>query len=146
MITLARINIAFRTRTIADYWLQSIIALVVTASYGYDAWLGINVYLNYGVSSLTGIIWDVAVIALSIFLVRGWTVAQALIAVVALVGLQGRWSMLTSVWFWMPHMDGRRTLVLMTTTANVVTLVLLAVPLMWRYGRRAVVVTAARGT
>ena len=146
MLTLVPTGIASRTRTTTDCWLHAVIALVVTASYGYDAWLGINVYLNYGVSSLTGIIWDVAVIALSIFLVRGWAVAQALIAIVALVGLQGRWSMLTSVWFWMPHMDGRRTLVLMTTTANVVTLVLLAVPLIWRYSRRAVVLSAARGT
>lgn len=125
-----------RGRSTADYWLHAAIALVVTASYGWDAWIGINAHLNYAVGSLTGIVWDVAVIALSIFLVRGWTFAQALIALVALVGLQGRWSMLTSVWFWMPHMDGRRTLVLMTTTANVLTLLLLAVPLVWRYGRK----------
>jgi len=132
-----------RERSTIDRWLHAAIALLVTASYGWDAWLGINAYFSYEVGSLTGIVWDVAVIALSIFLVRGWTFARLTIAVVALAGLQGRWSMLTSVWFWMPHMDGRRTLVLMTTAANVLTLVLLAVPLVWQYSNR-VFATAAR--
>jgi hypothetical protein len=146
MITTIPAGLDFRGRSKTDYWINAAIALVVTMSYGWDAWLGTNAYLSYTVGSLTGIVWDVAVIALCIFLVRGWTFAQALIALVALVGLQGRWSMLTSVWFWMPNMDGRRTLVLMTTTANVLTLVLLSVPLVWRYTSRMLAIAQPRGT
>lgn len=133
-----------RERSTTDRWLHTAIALVVTASYGWDAWIGINAYRDYALGSLTGIVWDVAVIALSIFLVRGWTFAQLTIAIIALIGLQGRWSMLTSVWFWMPHMNGRRTLVLMTTTANVMTLVLLAVPLVWYYSSHALTTATRR--
>ena len=133
-----------RERSATDRWLHAAIALLVTVSYGWDAWLGINAYYYHVVGSLTGIAWDVAVIALSIFLVRGWTFAQLTIAVVALVGLQGRWSMLTSVWFWMPNMNGRRTLVLMTSAANVMTLVLLAVPLVWYYSGRAIATATRR--
>jgi hypothetical protein len=102
--------------------------------------------VDYSIGSLTGIVWDVAVIALTIFLVRGRALAQAVLALIALAGLQGRWSMLTSVWFWLPNMDGRRTLVLMTTSANLVTLVLLAVPLIWRQSSRLVAIAAPRGT
>jgi hypothetical protein len=137
---------SFRTRSTSDYWICVAIAVVVVASYGWDAWLGIQAYLDFAVGSLTGIVWDVAVIALCIFLVRGRLIAQLLLALVALGGLQGRWSMLTSVWFWMPHMDGRRTLVLMTTTANVLTLILLAVPLLWRHSGRVFAFAAPRGT
>ena len=133
-----------RDRSVTDRWIHAGIALVVTASYGWDAWIGINAYLNYAVGSLTGIVWDVAVIALCIFLLRGWTVAQLVIALVALAGLRTRWPMLTSTWFWMPHMDGRRTLVLMTTAANAITLVLLAVPLLWYYSNRALTTMARR--
>jgi hypothetical protein len=133
-----------RERSTTDRWLHAAIALLVTAAYGWDAWIGINAYRDYALGSLTGIVWDVAVIALSIFLVRGWIFAQLTIAVVALVGLQGRWSMLTSVWFWMPNMNGRRTLVLMTTAANVMTLVLLSVPLVWYYSNRALAGAARR--
>jgi hypothetical protein len=135
-----------RTRLISDYQIHVAVALVVVAAYGWDAWLGINLYFAHAVDSLTGIAWDVAVIALCILLVRGRLVAQVLLAVVALGGLQGRWAMLTSLWFWMPRMEGRRTLVLMTTTANVLTLTLLAVPLLWRYSRRVIAVAAPRGT
>jgi hypothetical protein len=135
-----------RAPSISDYQLHVTIALVVVAAYGWDAWLGINAYFAYSLGSLTGIVWDVAVIALCILLVRGRVVAQLLLAIVALAGLQGRWSMLTSVWFWLPHMDGRRTLVLMTTAANVLTLVLLAVPLVWRYSGKLVAMAAPRGT
>lgn len=131
-------------RLITDYRLHVAVALVVIAAYGWDAWLGINLYFLHAVDSLTGIAWDVAVIALCILLVRGRTVAQLLLAGAALVGLHGRWAMLTSVWFWLPHMDGRRTLVLMTTAANVVTLVLLAVPLVWRYSNKILAMTAPR--
>lgn len=137
---------SFRARSTSDYWISVAIALVVVASYGWDAWLGIRAYFDFALGSLTGIVWDVAVIALCIFLVRGRTIAQLLLALVALAGLQGRWSMLTSVWFWMPHMYGRRTLVLMTTTANVLTLILLAVPLLWRYSARIFAIAAPRGT
>jgi hypothetical protein len=135
-----------RTRLISDYQIHVAVALVVVAAYGWDAWLGINLYFAHAVDSLTGIAWDVAVIALCILLVRGRLVAQVLLAVVALGGLQGRWAMLTSLWFWMPRMEGRRTLVLMTTTANVLTLTLLAVPLLWRYSRKVIAVAAPRGT
>src|SRR3954468_8512879 len=133
-------------RSTADYWIHVAIALAVTASYGWDAWVGIRAYVDYAIGNLTGVIWDVAVIALTIFLVRGRALAQAVLALIALAGLQGRWSMLTSVWFWLPNMEGRRTLVLMTTSANVVTLVLLAVPLLWRYPRRLVAIVAPHGT
>jgi hypothetical protein len=137
---------SFRTRSTSDYWISVAIAVVVVGSYGWDAWLGIRAYLDFALGSLTGIVWDVAVIALCIFLVRGRLVAQVLLVLVALGGLQGRWSMLTSVWFWMPHMDGRRTLVLMTTTANVLTLILLAVPLLWRYSGRIFAIATPRRT
>jgi hypothetical protein len=133
-------------RSASDYWIHVAIALAVTTSYGWDAWVGVRAYVDYSLGSLTGIVWDVAVIALTIFLVRGRAVAQGVLALIALAGLQGRWSMLTSVWFWLPNMDGRRTLVLMTTSANVVTLVLLAVPLLWRYSSRVVAMVASRGT
>ncbi|MFL5613825.1 MAG: hypothetical protein ACJ796_09220 [Gemmatimonadaceae bacterium] len=133
-------------RSAADYWIHVAIALAVTASYGWDAWIGVRAYVDYSIGSLTGIVWDVAVIALTIFLVRGRALAQAVLALIALAGLQGRWSMLTSVWFWLPNMDGRRTLVLMTTSANLVTLVLLAVPLIWRQSSRLVAFAAPRGT
>jgi hypothetical protein len=133
-------------RSSIDYWLHVAIALAVTASYGWDALVGIRAYRDYAVGSLTGIVWDVAVIALTIFLVRGRALAQGVLALIALGALQGRWSMLTSVWFWLPNMDGRRTLVLMTTAANVVTLLLLAVPLVWRYSNRVVAIAAPRGT
>lgn len=135
-----------RARLISDYQLHVAVALVVVAAYGWDAWLGINLYFAHAVDSLTGIAWDVAVIALCILLVRGRTIAQLLLAAAAFAGLHGRWSMLTSVWFWLPHMDGRRTLVLMTTAANVLTLLLLAVPLLWRYSNKAIAMAAARGT
>ena len=127
-----------RTRLFSDYRLHVIVALVVVAAYGWDAWLGINLYFAHAVDSLTGIAWDVAVIALCILLVRGRVVAQLFLAAAALGGLKGRWAMLTSVWFWLPHMDGSRTLVLMTTAANVLTLILLAVPLLWRYSNKAI--------
>jgi hypothetical protein len=135
-----------RARLITDARMHAVVALVVVAAYGWDAWLGINLYFAQAVDSLTGIAWDVAVIALCILLVRGRLVAQLLLAAAALAGLQGRWAMLTSVWFWLPHMDGRRTLVLMTTAANVLTLLLLAVPLVWRYASRAMATAAPRGT
>src|ERR1051325_8566280 len=92
-------------RFITDYRLHVAVALVVVAAYGWDAWLGINLYFLHAVDSLTGIAWDIAVIALCILLVRGRTVAQLLLAAAAFVGLHGRWAMLTSVWFWLPHMD-----------------------------------------
>ena len=133
-----------RTRLISDYQLHVVVALVVVAAYGWDAWLGINLYLLHAVDSLTAIAWDIAVIALCILLVRGRVVAQLLLAVAALAGLKGRWAILTSVWFWMPHMEGRRTLLLMTTAANVLTLVLLAVPLVWRYSTKLLRVAAPR--
>ena len=135
-----------RARSFSDYRLHVAVALVVVAAYGWDAWLGINLYFAHAVDSLTGIAWDVAVIALCMLLVRGRLVAQLLLAVAALAGLQGRWAMLTSLWFWMPRMEGRRTLVLMTTTANVLTLTLLAVPLVWRYSRKVIAMAAPRGT
>ena len=133
-----------RAPIITDYRLHVAIALVVVGAYGWDAWLGINLYFSQAVDSLTGIAWDVAVIALCILLVRGRTIAQLLIAAAALAGLHGRWSMLTSVWFWLPHMDGRRTLVLMTTAANLLTLILLAVPLVLRHSHKVVAMTAPR--
>lgn len=133
-----------RTRLISDYQLHVVVALVVVAAYGWDAWLGINLYLLHAVDSLTAIAWDVAVIALCILLVRGRVVAQLLLAVAALAGLKGRWAILTSLWFWMPHMEGRRTLLLMTTAANVLTLVLLAVPLVWRYSTKLLRMAAPR--
>lgn len=133
-----------RTRLISDYQLHVVVALVVVAAYGWDAWLGINLYLLHAVDSLTAIAWDIAVIALCILLVRGRVVAQLLLAVAALAGLKGRWAILTSLWFWMPHMEGRRTLLLMTTAANVLTLVLLAVPLVWRYSTKLLRMAAPR--
>jgi hypothetical protein len=133
-----------RAPIITDYRLHVAVALVVVGAYGWDAWLGINLYFAHAVDSLTGIAWDVAVIALCILLVRGRAVAQLLLAAAAFAGLHGRWSMLTSVWFWLPHMDGRRTLVLMTTAANVLTLILLAVPLVWRYSNKVIAMTAPR--
>ena len=133
-----------RAPVITDYRLHVAVALVVVGAYGWDAWLGINLYFAHAVDSLTGIAWDVGVIALCILLVRGRTVAQLLLAAAALAGLHGRWSMLTSVWFWLPHMDGRRTLVLMTTAANLLTLILLAVPLLWRYSHKVIAMTAPR--
>lgn len=134
-----------RARLISDYQLHVAVALVVVAAYGWDAWLGINLYFGHAVDSLTGIAWDVGVIALCILLVRGRLVAQLLLAIAALAGLKGRWAMLTSVWFWLPHMDGRRTLVLMTTSANMLTVILLAVPLLWRYSNRLIAIAAPRG-
>jgi hypothetical protein len=133
-----------RAPIITDYRLHVAVALVVVGAYGWDAWLGINLYFLHAVDSLTGIAWDVAVIALCILLVRGRTIAQLLLAAAAFAGLHGRWSMLTSVWFWLPHMDGRRTLVLMTTAANVLTLILLAVPLVWRYSNKVIAMAAPR--
>jgi hypothetical protein len=133
-------------RSPADYWIHVGIALAVTTAYGWDAWVGVRAYVDYSLGSLTGIVWDVAVIALTIFLVRGRALAQAVLALIALAALQGRWTMLSSVWCWLPNMDGRRTLVLMTTSANVVTLVLLAVPLIWRYSSRFIAMAAPRGT
>ena len=133
-----------RAPVITDYRLHVAVALVVVGAYGWDAWLGINLYFAHAVDSLTGIAWDVGVIALCILLVRGRTVAQLVLAAAALAGLHGRWSMLTSVWFWLPHMDGRRTLVLMTTAANLLTLILLAVPLVWRYSHKVIAMTARR--
>lgn len=133
-----------RARFITDYRLHVAVALVVVAAYGWDAWLGINLYFAHAVDSLTGIAWDVAVIALCILLVRGRLVAQLLLAAAALAGLKGRWAMLTSVWFWLPHMDGSRTLVLMTTAANVLTLILLAVPLVWRYSNKVIAMAVPR--
>lgn len=135
-----------RARLISDYQLHVAVALVVVAAYGWDAWLGINLYFAHAVDSLTGIAWDIAVISLCILLVRGRLVAQLFLAAAALAGLHGRWAMLTSVWFWLPHMDGRRTLVLMTTSANVLTLLLLAVPLVWRYSNKVIAMTSPRGT
>jgi len=135
-----------RAPIVTDDRMHVAVALVVVAAYGWDAWLGINLYFVHAVDSLTGIAWDVAVIALCILLVRGRVVAQLLLAVAALAGLKGRWAILTSLWFWMPHMEGRRTLLLMTTAANVLTLVLLAVPLVWRYSNKLIVMTAPRGT
>ena len=135
-----------RSRFISDYQLHVVVALVVVAAYGWDAWLGINLYFLHAVDSLTGIAWDVAVIALCILLVRGRVVAQLLLAVAAIAGINGRWAILTSLWFWMPHMEGRRTLLLMTTSANVLTLVLLAVPLIWRYSNKVIAMTTPRGT
>ena len=135
-----------RARLISDYQLHVAVALVVVAAYGWDAWLGINLYFAHAVDSLTGIAWDIAVISLCILLVRGRLVAQLFLAAAALAGLHGRWAMVTSVWFWLPHMDGRRTLVLMTTAANVLTLLLLAVPLVWRYSNRVIAMTSPRGT
>lgn len=133
-------------RSTVDSWIHVGIALAVTTAYGWDAWLGVRAYVDYSLGSLTGIVWDVAVIALTIFLVRGRALAQGVLALIALGALQGRWSMLTSVWFWLPNMDGRRTLVLMTTSANVVTLVLLSVPLVLRYSSRFIAMVAPRGT
>lgn len=135
-----------RTRLISDYQMHVVVALVVIAAYGWDAWLGINLYFAHAVGSLTAIGWDIAVIALCILLVRGRVVAQVLLAAAALSGLQGRWAMLTSLWFWMPRMEGRRTLVLMTSTANVLTLLLLAVPLVWRYSNKVIAMAASRRT
>lgn len=135
-----------RARLISDHQLHVAVALVVVAAYGWDAWLGINLYFAHAVDSLTGIAWDIAVISLCILLVRGRLVAQLFLAAAALAGLHGRWAMLTSVWFWLPHMDGRRTLVLMTTAANVLTLLLLAVPLVWRYSNKVIAMTSPRGT
>jgi len=135
-----------RSRLISDYQLHVVVALVVVAAYGWDAWLGINLYFLHAVDSLTGIAWDVAVIALCILLVRGRVLAQLLLAVAALAGLKGRWAILTSLWFWMPHMEGRRTLLLMTTAANVLTLVLLAVPLVWRYSNKVIAMAPPRRT
>ena len=135
-----------RVPLVSDYQLHVVVALVVVAAYGWDAWLGINLYFAHSVDSLTGIAWDVAVIALCMLLVRGRLVAQLLLAAAALAGLNGRWSMLTSVWFWLPHMDGRRTLVLMTTAANALTLILLAVPLLWRHSSKVIAMAAPRGT
>ena len=135
-----------RALFIRDYRIHAVVALVVVAAYGWDAWLGINLYFGHAVDSLTGIVWDVAVISLCILLVRGRVVAQLLLAAAAFAGLQGRWTMLTSVWFWLPHMEGRRTLVLMTTAANVLTLILLAVPLLWRYSNKAIAMAAPRGS
>jgi len=137
-------NSTDRALFITDYRIHAVVALVVVAAYGWDAWLGINLYFGHAVDSLTGIAWDVAVIALCILLVRGRLVAQLLLAAAALAGLRGRWTMLTSVWFWLPHMDGRRTLVLMTTAANVLTLVLLTVPLLWRYSNKAIAMAPPR--
>ena len=139
-------NSTDRALFIRDYRIHAVVALVVVAAYGWDAWLGINLYFGHAVDSLTGIAWDVAVIALCILLVRGRLVAQLLLAAAAFAGLQGRWTMLTSVWFWLPHMEGRRTLVLMTTAANVLTLILLAVPLLWRYSNKAIAMAAPRGS
>ena len=133
-----------RARLISDYQLHVVVALVVVSAYGWDAWLGINLYFLHAVDSLTAIAWDVGVIALCILLVRGRVLAQLLLAAAALAGLKGRWAILTSLWFWMPHMEGRRTLLLMTTAANVLTLVLLAVPLLWRYSNKAIAMTAPR--
>jgi len=135
-----------RARLISDYQLHVVVALVVVAAYGWDAWLGINLYFLHAVDSLTGVAWDVAVIALCILLVRGRVAAQLMLAVAALASLKGRWAILTSLWFWMPHMEGRRTLLLMTTAANVVTLVVLAVPLLWRYSNKVVAMTTPRST
>ena len=135
-----------RVPIITDYGLHVVVALVVVAAYGWDAWLGINLYFLHAVDSLTGIAWDVGVIALCILLVRGRTVAQLLLAAAAFAGLHGRWAMLTSVWFWLPHMDGRRTLVLMTTAANVLTLILLAVPLAWRYSNKVIAMASDAAT
>ena len=135
-----------RSPIITDYRLHVAVALVVVTAYGWDAWLGINLYFLHAVDSLTGIAWDVGVIALCILLVRGRTVAQLLLAAAAFAGLQGRWAMLTSVWFWLPHMDGRRTLVLMTTAANVLTLILLAVPLVWRYSNKVIAMASDAAT
>lgn len=133
-------------RLVSDYRIHVAVALVVVVAYGWDAWLGINLYFAHAVDSLTGIAYDVAVIALCFLLVRGRLAAQLLLGAAAVAGLHARWTMLTSVWFWMPHMEGRRTLVLMTTAANVVTLVLLAVPLLWRYSRRVIAMTTPRST
>ena len=135
-----------RSPIITDYRLHVAVALVVVTAYGWDAWLGINLYFLHAVDSLTGIAWDVGVIALCILLVRGRTVAQLLLAAAAFAGLQSRWAMLTSVWFWLPHMDGRRTLVLMTTAANVLTLILLAVPLVWRYSNKVIAMASDAAT
>src|SRR5689334_13910794 len=146
MATSTASTIPDRRRLISDYQLHVVVALVVVAAYGWDAWLGVNLYFLHAVDSLTGIAWDVAVIALCILLVRGRVVAQLLLAVAALAGLKGRWAVLTSLWFWMPHMEGRRTLLLMTTAANVLTLVLLAVPLLWRYSNRVIAMATPRGT
>ena len=133
-----------RAPIITDSRLHATIALVVVAAYGWDAWLGINLYFAHAVDSLTGIAWDIAAISFCILLVRGRVLAQLFLAAAALAGLQRRWAMLTSVWFWLPHMDGRRTLVLMTTGANVLTLILLAVPLVWRYSGRVITMTLRR--
>ena len=133
-----------RARIITDDRMHATVALIVVAAYGWDAWLGINLYFAHAVDSLTAIAWDVAVIALCILLVRGRLVAQVLLAGAALAGLKGRWAMLTSVWFWLPHMDGSRTLVLMTTAANVLTLILLAVPLAWRYSNKVIAMAGPR--
>ena len=146
MATSTASTIPDRRRLISDYQLHVVVALVVVAAYGWDAWLGVNLYFLHAVDSLTVIAWDVAVIALCILLVRGRVVAQLLLAVAALAGLKGRWAVLTSLWFWMPHMEGRRTLLLMTTAANVLTLVLLAVPLLWRYSNRVIAMATPRGT
>lgn len=135
-----------RAPIITDYRLHVVVALAVVVAYGWDAWLGINLYFARAADSLTGIAWDIAVISLCILLVRGRVVAQLFLAAAALAGLHGRWAMLTSVWFWLPHMDGRRTLVLMTTAANVLTLLLLAVPLLWRYSNKAIAMAAPRQT
>ena len=135
-----------RAPIITDSRLHATIALVVVAAYGWDAWLGINLYFAHAVDSLTGIAWDSAVISFCILLVRGRVLAQLFLAAAALAGLHSRWAMLTSLWFWMPHMEGRRTLVLMTTGANVLTLVLLAVPLVWRYTNKVIAMTAPRDT
>ena len=133
-----------REPIITDNRLHVAVALVVVAAYGWDAWLGINLYFAHAADSLTGIAWDVAVISLCILLVRGRLIAQLVLAGAALAGLKGRWAMLTSVWFWLPHMDGSRTLVLMTTAANVLTLILLAVPLAGRSSNKAIAMAGPR--
>jgi hypothetical protein len=116
----------------ADYWSHVAIALAIVVPYTWDAAIGLFAYYDRVIYSLTSVILDAAVIALAILLVRGRILVAPLLVIVAIAGLQSRWSILTSVWFWLPHMDGRRTLVLTTTAANLVTVLGLAVPLVWR--------------
>jgi hypothetical protein len=130
----------------ADYWLHVAIALAIVVPYTWDAAIGLFAYYDRVIFSLTSVMLDAAVIALAILLVRGRLLVAPLLVIVAIAGLQGRWSMLTSVWFWLPHMDGRRTLVLTTTAANVVTVLGLAVPLVWRSLHRGFVLARPRRT
>ena len=130
----------------ADYWAHVAIALAIVVPYTWDAAIGLFAYYDRVIFSLTSVALDAAVIALAILLVRGRVLVAPLLVIVAIAGLQGRWSMLTSVWFWLPHMDGRRTLVLTTTAANVVTVLGLAVPLLWRSLHRGFALARPRRT